>query len=92
MSGTHNYTCGACGGVYPNIACGYLRNAKYSREPAPCYQAVVDYYESHEALIDLVQLWAEHEALTGGGPNWQTRFQKALAVAIELTRRSDGAP
>lgn len=47
----------------------------------------VDYYESHEALIELVQLWAEYEALTGGGPNWQTRFQEALAVATELTQR-----
>lgn len=46
-----------------------------------------DYYPSHEALVDLVQLWAEHETLTGGGPGWQERFRKALAVAHELTRR-----
>jgi len=47
----------------------------------------VNYYDSHEALVDLVQLWAEHEALNGGGPGWQKRFNAALAVAHELTRR-----
>jgi hypothetical protein len=46
-----------------------------------------DYYPSHEALVDLAQLWAEHEALNGGGPGWQDRFRKALDTAHELTRR-----
>lgn len=46
-----------------------------------------DYFPSHEALIDLVQLWVEHEALNGGGPGWQERFRAALAVAKELIRR-----
>jgi hypothetical protein len=46
-----------------------------------------DYYPSHEALVDLVQLWAEHEALNGGGPGWRERFRAALVVADELTRR-----
>ena len=46
-----------------------------------------DYYPSHEALSDLVALWKEHEALNGGGPGWQERFRKALAVAEELVRR-----
>jgi hypothetical protein len=45
-----------------------------------------DYYPSHEALVDLVQLWAEHEALNGGGPGWRERFRSALAIANELTR------
>lgn len=78
--------CGACGGAFPNAKCGHLRNAQDSRLPVPCYPET-DYYESHEALVDLLHLWSEHEALNGGGPGWQERFRVALGVAYELTRR-----
>lgn len=49
--------------------------------------AQTDHHPSHEALVDLIQLWSEHEALSGGGPGWQERFRAALNVAHELTRR-----
>lgn len=64
------------------VPLGWLRQAR-----AALVAEDRDYQPSHEALVDLVDLWAEHEALTGGGPNWQTRFRAALAVAQELTRR-----
>ncbi len=45
-----------------------------------------DYYPSHEALCDLVSLLSEKEALNGGGPGFQGRWDKAYAYAIELVR------
>jgi hypothetical protein len=46
-----------------------------------------EYFESHETLSDLVHLWSEHEALNGGGPGWQKRFNEAFMRACDLTRR-----
>lgn len=64
------------------VAYALGRSARPSDEHAP----ERDYHSSHEALVDLVQLWSEYEALNGGGPGWRRRFEAALDVARELVR------
>ena len=47
-------------------------------------EAAPDYYEHKEALSDIVHLLSEKEALTGGGPGFADRWEKAVARANEL--------
>lgn len=57
-------------------------------EPDPMRAALADAKDDtfiyREALKDLLDLHSEYMALNGGGPNWQTRWRKALSHASEL--------
>ena len=59
--------------------------AMYDASPIPP-DTGPDYYPSHEALHDIVQLLAEKDALNGGGPGWSGRWEKAVLRAEELVR------
>ena len=39
-------TCGACGGPFPNMECGNLKNAQDAEQPIPCYPVLVTLEEA----------------------------------------------
>lgn len=49
-------------------------------EPQP------DYYPSHEALVELIGLLAEREALSGPQPGFRERWERAMFEAEALVR------
>jgi len=74
-------------GIVPEHQCRVIWRAMHDGFASPIPPDTgPDYYPSHEALHDIVQLLAEKDALNGGGPGWSGRWEKAVLRAEELVR------
>jgi hypothetical protein len=67
-----------------SVAADAVRRADAAEARVRELEAKPDYYESHEVLGDIVSLESERQVLTGGGPGWRERWDKALQRACEI--------